>query len=86
VLMSAVRETAPRPKHTRHFKMQVLTEKKSSVRRSTALRRLDGDTPQGSVEILAEGQECPFCHFAKLKREGREIFCPVCGYGRSACT
>jgi len=37
-------------------------------------------------EILREGQECPFCHFAKLKREGDEIACPVCGYGRAACT
>ncbi len=38
------------------------------------------------VEVLTEGQECPFCHFAKLKREGSEITCPVCGYGRQACT
>jgi hypothetical protein len=40
----------------------------------------------GSVEVLMEGQECPFCHFARLKREGDEIICPVCGYGRRACT
>jgi ribosomal protein L37AE/L43A len=40
----------------------------------------------GLVEVLREGQECPFCHFAKLKREGDEITCPVCGYGRRACT
>jgi ribosomal protein L37AE/L43A len=38
------------------------------------------------VEVLAEGQECPFCHFAKLKREDSEIVCPICGYGRQACT
>jgi hypothetical protein len=40
----------------------------------------------GLVEVLREGQECPFCHLAKLKREGSEITCPVCGYGRQACT
>jgi hypothetical protein len=40
----------------------------------------------GSVEVLTDGQECPFCRFAKLKREGNEITCPVCGYGRRACT
>jgi uncharacterized Zn finger protein (UPF0148 family) len=36
--------------------------------------------------MLAEGQECPFCHFAELKREGGEIVCPVCGYGHRAFT
>jgi ribosomal protein L37AE/L43A len=39
-----------------------------------------------NIEILIEGQECPFCHFARLKREGDEIVCPVCGYGHRACT
>ena len=39
-----------------------------------------------TIEILVEGQECPFCHFARLKREGDEIVCPVCGYGHRACT
>ena len=38
------------------------------------------------IEILKEGEECPNCHFSLLKREGKEIFCPVCGYGRKACT
>jgi hypothetical protein len=38
------------------------------------------------IELLREGQECPFCRFAKLKRDGDEITCPVCGYGRRACT
>lgn len=39
-----------------------------------------------TVEILVDGQECPFCHFAKLKRDGDEIVCPICGYGRKPCT
>lgn len=39
-----------------------------------------------AIEILVEGQECPFCHFAELKREGNEIVCPICGYGHKACT
>jgi len=38
------------------------------------------------IEILKEGEECPNCHFALLKREGNEIFCPICAYGRKACT
>jgi len=38
------------------------------------------------IEILKEGEECPNCHFALLKREGNEIFCPICGYGRKTCT
>jgi uncharacterized Zn finger protein (UPF0148 family) len=42
--------------------------------------------PEGTIEILMEGQECPFCHFAKLKREGDEIVCPICGYGHRPVT
>jgi hypothetical protein len=42
--------------------------------------------PEHIIEILIEGQECPFCHFAKLKRDGDEIVCPICGYGRKPCT
>ena len=49
-----------------------------------------GTQPQRSsentIEILVEGQECPFCHFAKLEREGDEIVCPICGYGHKPCT
>lgn len=39
-----------------------------------------------NVEILIEGQECPYCRFSELKREEDQIVCPVCGYGRKACT
>jgi uncharacterized Zn finger protein (UPF0148 family) len=38
------------------------------------------------IEILVEGQECPFCHFAELKKDGDEVVCPICGYGHKACT
>jgi hypothetical protein len=38
------------------------------------------------VEMLKEGQECPFCHFAKMKRDGGEIICSICGYGHRAST
>jgi hypothetical protein len=43
-------------------------------------------TTEPDIEILVEGEECPYCHFAKLKREEDQIVCPVCGYGRKACT
>jgi hypothetical protein len=38
------------------------------------------------IEILKQGMECPHCHFAKLKREGSELVCPVYGYGYRPCT
>ncbi len=38
------------------------------------------------IEILKEGDECSNCHFARLLREDNQIFCPICGYGRNACT
>jgi len=41
---------------------------------------------EGTIEILMEGQECPFCRFAKLKKEYDEITCPICGYGRKPST
>ncbi len=41
---------------------------------------------EGTIEILTEGQECPFCHFAKLKKEYDEIICPICGYGHKPVT
>ena len=66
--------------------MQAVAQKKSSVRLSVSKEREEKESSTGSIEMLTEGQECPFCHFATLKREGNEIFCPVCGYGRSACT
>jgi hypothetical protein len=46
----------------------------------------DLQNPEQAIEILIEGQECPFCHFAKLKRDGNEIVCPICGYGYKPCT
>lgn len=39
-----------------------------------------------AIEILVEEQECPFCHFAKLKKDGNQIVCPICGYGHKVCT
>jgi hypothetical protein len=47
---------------------------------------IDSQNPESTVEILSQGQDCPFCHFAKLKRDGDEIVCPVCGYGHKPCT
>ena len=44
-----------------------------------------GDKEIFTVEILTEGQECPNCHFARLKKVDGEIFCPVCGYGHKRC-
>jgi len=43
-------------------------------------------TDQSTMEILVEGQECPFCRFAKLKKEYDEITCPICGYGHKPST
>jgi hypothetical protein len=43
-------------------------------------------TTAPDIEILVEGEECPYCHFAKLKKEEDQIVCPVCGYGRKVCT
>jgi ribosomal protein L37AE/L43A len=43
-------------------------------------------TKKSVIEVLVEGQKCPFCHFAELKREGNEIVCPICGYGHKVCT
>ena len=66
--------------------MHVLTQEETSADRSLAAKRGEGESSRLSIEMLTEGQECPFCHFARLRRESDEIFCPVCGYGRSACT
>lgn len=49
-------------------------------------RKTRDTTVEPNLEILVEGEECPYCRFAKLKREGDQIVCPVCGYGRKACT
>jgi hypothetical protein len=40
------------------------------------------------TQYLREGQLCPNCNFAKLKKEpGNIIRCPVCGFGSGAgCT
>ncbi len=51
------------------------------------LNHLDNlKSPEQTIEILVEGEECPFCGFAKLRREGDEIVCPICGYGHRGCT
>lgn len=42
--------------------------------------------PESAVEILIEGEECHFCCFARLRRDGSEIICPVCGYGHKPST
>ena len=35
-----------------------------------------------NVVWLKEGQECPNCHFAKLKfDENKDLKCPICGFG-----
>ncbi len=47
---------------------------------------ISSQNPGSAVEILSEGQDCPFCHFGKLKRDGDEIVCPICGYGHKPCT
>jgi len=43
------------------------------------------DQKNSFVEILKEEQECPNCHFARLKRVDGDIFCPVCGYRHKRC-
>ncbi len=46
----------------------------------------DPQSSDHTIEILVAGVECPFCHFAKLKKDGDEIVCPICGYGCKHCT
>ncbi len=64
----------------------------SRQRRDARQKEVLGDSQpnlrnsEQSIEILIEGEECPFCHFAELKRDGDEIVCPICGYGRRPCT
>jgi rubrerythrin len=53
----------------------------SSARKATDLKKA-----KRTVEILKKGQECPFCGLARMKREGSEVVCPICGYGYRACT
>jgi hypothetical protein len=37
------------------------------------------------IVFIREGNLCPNCRFAKLKREpGNIIRCPICGYGNGA--
>ena len=44
-----------------------------------------GDKESFTVEILKEWQECPNCHFARLKRVNGEVSCPISGYGSKGC-
>ncbi|MCJ7577481.1 MAG: hypothetical protein MUO91_03410 [candidate division Zixibacteria bacterium] len=60
---------------------KVLTSLQSHLSQLTDLQ-----SSEHIIEILVEGQECPFCHFAKLKKDGDEIVCPICGYGCKPCT
>jgi uncharacterized Zn finger protein (UPF0148 family) len=53
----------------------------SSGRRTTGSKEC-----KQTVEMLKEGQQCPFCGLAKMIREGSEIVCPMCGYGYRSCT
>ena len=41
-----------------------------------------------SIVLIREGDLCPNCGFARLKKEpGNIIRCPICGYGNGAgCT
>lgn len=41
-----------------------------------------------SIVLIHEGDLCPNCGFARLKKEpGNIIRCPICGYGNGAgCT
>jgi len=41
-----------------------------------------------SIIYVKEGQLCPNCEFARLKKEpGNIIRCPICGWGNGAgCT
>lgn len=43
------------------------------------------DLEKSSVEILKEEQECPNCHFARLKKVDGEVICQICGYGHKRC-
>ena len=46
------------------------------------------DYESKAIVYIKEGDLCPNCSFAKLKRElGCIIRCPICGYGNGAgCT
>jgi len=37
------------------------------------------------IEISKEEQECPNCHFARLRKIDGEVICPICGYGYKRC-
>jgi rubredoxin len=58
----------------------------SDVKDQQTKEKKSEQTRKTEVEVLKEGMECPNCHFAKLKREGSELVCPVCGYGYRPCT
>ena len=58
---------------------------KSGKKEETEGEKESGGRESFTVEILKEGQECPNCHFARLKRVDGDIFCPVCGYGHKRC-
>jgi hypothetical protein len=56
-----------------------------AIRRVKKVETIQEKPTDPSEEILIECQECPYCHFTKLKREGDRIVCPICGYGRKTC-
>jgi ribosomal protein L37AE/L43A len=58
---------------------------KLGKREETEEEKESGDRENFTVEILKERQECPNCHFARLKRVDGDIFCPVCGYRHKRC-
>ena len=57
----------------------------SGPRMGVRQKEVNLQSSETTIEILVEGQQCPFCRFAKLKREGNEIVCPICGYGHKPC-
>jgi rubredoxin len=62
-------------------------QKSSEGDSNSSTRRTAGSKECGqTVEMLKEGQECPFCGLAKMIREGSDIVCPMCGYGQKAYT
>ena len=58
----------------------------SDVTKKEIKEKKSQKTSVTEIEILKQGMECPYCHFANLKREGSELICPVCGYGYRPCT
>jgi hypothetical protein len=73
----------------------MLSERERTERPSNGIDGKDpsvDEVPEGVacsldvVELIRTGQLCANCGFAKVERIGRELVCPICGYGNRPCT